>query len=422
MDLRPENSPYLRISHPTGQLCGRIELPGSKSESNRLLILWALFPGKLTIRGLSSADDTRLLHQILANKRLQGTVDCHMAGTAYRFLTAYYAATPGAHVLLTGARRMLERPIGPLVDALRQLGADVRYVGKEGFPPLEIRGNQLTGSQVSIDGTTSSQFITALMLIGCTLPQGLRIRIQGYPVSVPYLYLTASTLWHLGLKVEIRLPEIVLYPSQPREALVRVEPDWSSASYWYLLALLSRRTEVYLPGLRIPSMQGDSAVRGYFDQLGVETVFLGSGIRIFKKTKSPTHPFLLDLRDTPDLAQTLAVALAASGQRGMLTGLDTLPVKETDRLQALLNELTRCGAKAEGSTNVLHILSPIHLQPDQVIHTYGDHRMAMAFAPLALHKPIVIENPSVVAKSYPTFWEDLKKVGFVLESLHKPVQ
>ncbi|GCD77541.1 3-phosphoshikimate 1-carboxyvinyltransferase [Thermaurantimonas aggregans] len=418
MDLSPENSSYLRLWHSTGQLCGRIELPGSKSESNRLLILSAIYPDTLKIKGLSTADDTQLLQQILTSKQSLGSVHCRMAGTAYRFLTAYYAATPGAHVLLTGSDRMFERPIGPLVDALRQLGADIQYVGKEGFPPLEIKGTQLTGGLVTVDGSTSSQFITALMLIGCSLPLGLKIHIQGYPVSVPYIYLTASTLWQVGLKVDVRLPEIHLYPSSPKKSVVRVEPDWSAASYWYLMALLSQRAEIYLPGLRIPSMQGDSVVRGYFDALGVETVFLGSGIRIFKKTQSQNQSLQLDLRDTPDIAQTLAVALAAIGQSGTLTGLDTLPLKETDRLLALHNELTRCGARVESHTHSLTIRSSLHLKQNQLIHTYGDHRMAMAFAPLALLSPIVIQNPSVVSKSYPTFWQDLKKVGFSIEYLN----
>ncbi|MFN4299573.1 MAG: 3-phosphoshikimate 1-carboxyvinyltransferase [Thermaurantimonas sp.] len=415
MDILPLHARYVKVSHPTGRLIGRIPLPGSKSESNRLLILSALYPGTIQISGLSNADDTQLLSEILAAQRYQGRVDCRMAGTAFRFLTAFYAATPGTHVRLTGSERMLERPVGHLVDALRQLGADIRYLGREGFPPLEIRGRRLNGHQVAIDGTTSSQFITALMLIGCTLPSGLRIHIRGYPVSVPYIYLTASTLYQAGLKVDIRLPEIILYPSRPTKSRVHVEPDWSAASYWYLMALLSRQAELFLPGLRIPSMQGDSVVRGYFDALGVETVFLGAGIRIFKKSSEKSLLHHINLRDTPDLAQTLAVALAATGHSSCLTGLDTLPIKETDRIRALASELTHCGADVEGSTNQLTIHKGIDLRENLQIHTYGDHRMAMAFAPLALIRPIAIENPAVVTKSYPTFWHDLSRLGFNLE-------
>lgn len=414
MECNVEHAKHLIVAHPSGRLVGRVELPGSKSESNRLLILSALYPNALEIKGLSNAEDTRILREILTADRGDGEIYCHMAGTAFRFLTAYYAAKPGVCVTLTGAPRMCERPIGPLVDALRQLGADIRYAQREGYPPLEIKGLQLGGGEVIIDGSTSSQFISALMLIGCTLDVGLRIRITGYPVSVPYLYLTAGTLWQLGLKVDVRLPEIMLYPSQPQRSVVRVEPDWSSASYWYLMTLLSREAEIYLPGLRIPSMQGDSVVRGYFDALGVETVFIGSGIRIFKKDFHREEFLKLDLINTPDLAQTLAVALCAMGQKAILTGLDTLPIKETNRIHALAAELTRCGASVESGDNYLKINSAMSLSDNIRIRTYGDHRMAMAFAPLGLLQPVIVESPSVVAKSYPTFWSDLGAMGFDL--------
>lgn len=403
---------FVRITHPTGRVTGKILLPGSKSESNRLLILSALFSNSIHIEGLSTAEDTHLLKDILSKNLKEGTIDCRMAGTTYRFLTAYYATLPDACVVLTGADRMLKRPVGPLVDALWQIGADITYVSEYGYPPLLIRGKNLSGGQVEIDGTTSSQFISALMLIGCSLPEGLRIRIKGSPVSIPYLYLTASVLWQTGLRVDVRLPEIILYPSVPQKRSIRVEPDWSSASYWYLTVLLSRQAEIYLPGLRLPSMQGDASVRGYFETLGVETIFLGSGIRLRKAMTSGDNLFMADLKNHPDLAQTLAVALAAVGRPGLLTGLDTLPLKETDRIAALQNELIKCAVEVKTGAYSLEIRGKIQPKAPMQIHTYGDHRMAMAFAPLGLLYPIEIHNPGVVSKSYPTFWEDLRRVGF----------
>ncbi|MFN3951917.1 MAG: 3-phosphoshikimate 1-carboxyvinyltransferase [Thermaurantimonas sp.] len=403
---------FARVSHPTSRVIGKISLPGSKSESNRLLILSAVFSGTFRVDGLSTAEDTNLLKDILTQNLKEGTIDCRMAGTTLRFLTAYYAARPGCRVVLTGARRMQHRPIGPLVDALRQIGADIEYLSKPGYPPLLIRGTHLSGGQVEVDGSTSSQFISALMLIGCALPDGLRICIKGAPVSVPYIYLTAASMWQVGLRVDVRLPEILLYPSRPKKLTVRVEPDWSSASYWYLIALLSRKAEIYLPGLRLPSMQGDAAVRGYFEALGVETVFLGSGIRLRKSSVSGCDFFRADLRNNPDLAQTLAVALSASGRPGLLTGLDTLPLKETDRIAALHNELSKYAVNVRSENHSLEIRGKIQPVTHMQISTYGDHRMAMAFAPIGLLYPVEIQNPGVVSKSYPTFWADLRRVGF----------
>lgn len=408
---------FIRVFHPTGKVFGKITLPGSKSESNRLLILSALYSDVVTINGLSSAEDTVILSQILREGRMEGTIDCRMAGTTFRFLTAYYAAQPRAHVVLTGADRMLRRPIGPLVDALNKLGADIHYLQEHGYPPLEIHGRSLPGGATEIDGSTSSQFISALMLIGCSLPEGLRIRIKGHPVSIPYIYLTASTMWQVGLKVDVRLPEIVMYPSAPRKLVARVEPDWSSASYWYLIALLSRHAEVYLPGLRLPSMQGDAAIRGLFEALGVETISIGSGIRLRKVPVFNDDYFTADLRNNPDLAQTLAVALAAVGRNGLLTGLDTLPIKETDRIAALKCELIKCGVEVHDSRNSLEIIGRFSPPERLQISTYGDHRMAMAFAPLGLIHPVEIQDPGVVSKSYPTFWNDLNAMGFEVERL-----
>lgn len=415
MESEDKDTGFVHVLHPTGKVMGKISLPGSKSESNRLLILSAIYPNTIDISGLSSSEDTKLLHKIVTESVNEGIIDCRMAGTTLRFLTAYYSANPGSRVVLTGANRMLYRPIGPLVEALQQIGADIRYVSKSGYPPIEIRGKNLSGGQLEIDGSTSSQFISALMLIGCCLPDGLRIHIKGNPVSVPYIYLTASSMRGVGLDVEIRFPEIILHPSRPKRSKVLVEPDWSAASYWYLIALLSRQAEIYLPGLQIPSMQGDAAVRGFFETLGVETIFLGSGIRL-RKTLIPKNEFFTaDLKNNPDLAQTLAVALAAIGRAGLLTGLETLPIKETDRTAALKNELVKCGINVQIINHALEISGKIQPKTNLKITTYGDHRMAMAFAPLGMLNTVTIQHPQVVSKSYPTYWKDLEKVGFKLK-------
>lgn len=407
----------ISVFHPTGVIRTKIELPGSKSESNRLLILKALHNRELDIMGLSESDDTVLLQKILDNDLKEGVVDCHMAGTSYRFLLAYFASMPGCDVLLTGAPRMLERPIGPLVAALRNLGADITYMGKDGYPPVRIQGKDLTEHYVEIDGSTSSQFISALMLIGTKMKSGLHIRITGRQVSVPYIYLTASTLQRLGFHVSIQLPDITILPATIKVSRVRVEPDWSAASYWYLVALLSKEAEIFLPGLRIPSMQGDSALRGYFDMLGVETVYLGSGIRLFRNSMREinSEALFLNFIDTPDIAQTIAVALAASGIKGYLTGLNTLRIKETNRIEALVNELSKFSVQCEFGNDCIRLNGGFTFAENTLINTYGDHRMAMAFAPLGIFGKIFIEHPGVVSKSYPNFWSDLIHAGFLIQ-------
>lgn len=406
----------ISLFHPTGVIRAKIELPGSKSESNRVLILKALHNRDFTIEGLSDSDDTVLLQTILNKDVKKGVINCHMAGTAYRFLLAYYASKPGYDVLLTGAPRMLERPVGPLVAALRKLGADITYLGRDGYPPVRIQGKDLGKHYVEVDGSISSQFISALMLIGTKMKDGLRIRIVGQQVSVPYIYMTAATIQRLGLQVMVQLPDIFISPSTLKADKIRVEPDWSAASYWYSIALLSKKAEIFLPGLRIPSMQGDSAVRGFFDRLGVETVYLGPGIRLFKKSlhDCDSGELLLNFLDTPDLAQTLAVAISAKGVKAQLTGLKTLRIKETDRIEALIQELSKFSVQSRTGVDYIQISGGFSFKKHTKISTYGDHRMAMAFAPLGLMGEISIQNPGVVAKSYPKFWMDLTKAGFLI--------
>lgn len=403
------------VSHPTAKLIGRINITGSKSESNRALLLKALFLPTMNIQNLSESKDTQVLQTALRAQTKE--VNIGDAGTAMRFLTAYYAAQEGKEVVLTGSTRMQQRPIGLLVEALRNLGANIVYLEREGFPPLQISGTTLTGTEIEISGNVSSQFITALMLIAPVLKTGLTIKIKGFSVSTPYIYLTASLMNRLGFSIQVKGEHIYIQPVNHASLKqhLRIEPDWSSASYWFSMALLAKQAEVFLPYFREISMQGDAAVKGLFEPLGVEAIYLGNGYRL-KKIAAKNHKTIkLNLLHTPDLAQTLAVALSAVGQKATLNGLQTLTIKETDRLLALKTELEKFGAKIEISQNSLHIYEGIKPNKNGQIGTWGDHRMAMAFAPLALLNPVIIEAPEVVQKSYPGFWEDLKKIGFTLD-------
>ncbi len=409
----------LKISHPTGIIRGKISIGGSKSETNRLLILQDLSAHAFDISNASDSDDSKVLRSALAST--SQVIDCQMAGTAFRFLTAYFAQKQGREVILTGSERMKKRPIEPLVEALKSIGADIEYLGEIGFPPLKIKGKKLLDSEVEISASISSQFITALMLIAPTLPNGLTIHLKGYATSLPYLYLTSSLMQHLGYRVVMEMGKITLYPGAPCRSKVFVEPDWSSASYLFSMALLSKEAELYLPALRYPSMQGDSNMVGYLSAFGLEPVYIGSGYRIGKKEelKKLDVPLHFNLGGTPDLAQTLAVLLAALDIPARLEGLSTLKIKETDRIVALQNELQRLGAHLLCGDDFIEIKKGIPSKQKNLTHirTYNDHRMAMAFAPLALLFPIVIQNPKVVSKSYPNFWEHLIQLGFQLEEM-----
>ncbi len=405
----------IRLSHPSQKLTGRIAISGSKSESNRALVLKHLFLPGLEIRNLSDSQDTQVMQAAL--EKGTGTINIGDAGTAMRFLTAFFSVKQHAEVVLSGSPRMHERPIGVLVDALRAMGADIRYKGEPGFPPLVIKGKTLERESIAVSGGISSQFISALMLVAPRLSKGLTIYIKGFSVSAPYIYLTASIMNRLGFYVRIKGEEVYIEPFVPgTPGELVVEPDWSSASYWYSMALLAREAELFLPYFREVSMQGDAAVRGIFDSLGVLTIGLGNGFRLKKGKRQKQDVLRVDLLHTPDIAQTLAVALAAIGQRAELTGLQTLRIKETDRLVALKKELEKCGAHISITDNSLCIEKGIAPLDTPVFDTWGDHRMAMALAPLALLGPIEINHPEVVKKSYPAFWNDLERVGFEIVS------
>ena len=403
----------LSLQHPTRRIIGKIQVPGSKSEANRLLILKHLYEPGLQIGNLSQSRDTAYLLGALENGP-SDVVDVGDAGTAMRFLTAYYAIRPEAKVELRGTDRMHQRPIGVLVDALRHLGASIEYLQKDGFPPLRIRGRPLVCTEeIAVDTSVSSQFISALMMIGPAVEGGLRLSFRGLSVSAPYVYLTARLMRQLGFNLRIYGNGLEVMPGREKNALeqITVEPDWSAASYWFLLALLADKSEIYLPGFRQHSLQGDSYVSSLFEPLGVQSHYIGSGFRL-KKRAADKDEFSFNLLHNPDLAQTIAVALAAKNYRGSIAGLQTLRIKETDRLAALKTELEKTGAIIEIGDDYLEVKRGVQKVEGLLFNSYDDHRMAMALAPLALMGQITIEDPEVVQKSYGNFWQDLEKVKF----------
>jgi len=394
-----------------------IAITGSKSETNRLLILQALFPN-LTLQNSSVSDDSEVLKKALQIKR--GTVDIHHAGTAMRFLTAYFAFQEDCDVIVTGSLRMQERPIGILVDALRELGAVISYVKNEGFPPLKIKGKKITKKKVTIAANVSSQYISALMLMGASLENGLTISLDGKTTSVPYIKMTEALLKQLGIPCVFSENKIIIKSiTTVKDKEIVVESDWSSASYFYSIIALSEDTSVTLTSYKKGSLQGDSALATIYRSLGVETLFSSEENKItLKKNKEHVSNHLeFDLVDTPDIAQTIAVTCFGLGVACKLTGLHTLKIKETDRLLALKTELEKLGATVTITNDSLALKAPPDkIKPKEVaVNTYNDHRMAMAFAPLAIKLPIAINDPEVVSKSFPSFWETIVKVGIFSE-------
>ncbi len=381
-----------------------VSIPGSKSLSNRLLILGKLYGG-FTVENLSDAEDTQLLSQALTTH--SDFVDIHHAGTAMRFLTAYFAVQNGRQVILTGSDRMKQRPVKPLVDALQNLGAEISYLEQEGFPPLKIIGKKLEGGRVRIDAGISSQFVSALLLIAPALQDGLQIELNGEPTSRPYLEMTLSLLKQIGASVRFEGNKIEIENGIESKAdNFLVEGDWSSASYFYSLAAVGRGN-LRLKNLKKNSLQGDSALVDIYRQFfGVESNFIGEELQL-TPMKDFTFPdgVQLDMNACPDIAQTVAVTAAALPLHFEITGLHTLKIKETDRLQALQSELKKFGCETEITENSIRSLSYGMPEENIEVATYNDHRMAMAFAPFALKHPFQIEDPDVVAKSYPLFWE-----------------
>jgi 3-phosphoshikimate 1-carboxyvinyltransferase len=396
-----------QLAHHTGTVSGDVSVSGSKSESNRLLILQSAFPN-LTLRNLSNSDDTKYLGKALkGNEKL---VDISHAGTAMRFLTAFFAAQQGREVTLTGSQRMQNRPISILVDALRSLGADIRYEKNEGYPPLAIKGKQLEETRVRIQGNVSSQYISALLLMAPGLPKGLEVELTGKITSVPYIKMTLALLSDLGIVYSCQDNLISIKPkAQIQDRVITVESDWSSASYFYSLVALSETGKVSLSSYKKNSLQGDSSLVDIYKHFGVRTYFENDSI-ILEKENIELLPLELDLSDSPDLAQTIAVSCFGLGIACDLTGLHTLKIKETDRLVALQQELEKLGADISVTDKSLHLKAGSTINKDILIKTYDDHRMAMAFAPLALKVPIQIDEAEVVSKSYTDFWADFESV------------
>jgi 3-phosphoshikimate 1-carboxyvinyltransferase len=388
-----------------------IQLPASKSESNRALIIQALCLPRPTLHNLSEARDTQTMQRLLNSEAYE--LDVLDAGTTMRFLAAYCAAS-GREALLTGTPRMLERPIGPLVNALQQLGAPISYAVKDGYPPLKIEKNfQQQTERLSIRSDISSQFISALLMIAPSLPKGLKLELVGAISSRPYIQMTLDLMEHFGARWHWEGNTIEIAPGGYTPNEYSIEGDWSGASYWFSLVALADRAEIFLPDLRQNSLQGDKRVIEIMEKLGVGTRWEGNGVHLFKKEAQPTVE--QDFDDCPDLAQTIAVCCAAKGVTGRFTGLRSLRIKETDRIAALQNELGKIGATLleEKEGNGVWILTPSKALPKQVfINTYDDHRMAMAFAPLATKMEVAIEHPEVVNKSFPRFWEQIERAGF----------
>ena len=415
----------------------KVKITGSKSETNRLLLLQALYPN-ISLENVSNSDDSEVMESIIHNSQLPTVTlsavevpqlfNVHHAGTAMRFLTAYFAIQEGKEVILTGSSRMKERPIKILVEALQQLGAEIYYEENEGFPPIKIKGKKLTNNKVSLPANVSSQYISALLLIAPKLENGLELTLEGEITSIPYINMTLALLKEIGVETSFIENKITVKPLLTiNSKLLTIESDWSSASYWYSIVALSEiGTQITLSSYKQNSLQGDSALVEIYNNFGVETIFNNDNSITISKTSNlkldssecelAKQTLNFKLNNCPDIAQTIAVTCFGLGIGCHLTGLHTLKIKETDRLEALKNELTKLGANVSVTNDSLTLEPSEKINENISIKTYQDHRMAMAFAPLALKVPIIIEEAEVVSKSYPTFWDDLKSVGFTITS------
>ena len=432
------SSAGIKITAAKKKVSGTVHLTGSKSESNRALIMQAMSKGAVEVKNLSEAADTVTLLRILQplkvesgklkvesnadaqisnlKSQISNLIDIGPAGTAMRFLTAYYTLQNG-EVILTGSARMKQRPIGILVDALRELGAEIEYAEQDGYPPLIIRGPLKQKSEkVSIKGNISSQYISSLLLAAPLLEKGLELMIEGELTSKPYVEMTLAMLAQAGIKYTWK-ENIIRIPNQLyAKSTISVEPDWSAASYWYSIAALAEEAELFLPGLNGYSLQGDSKITEIMANFGITSQFKNGGVLIRKEYKKLERK-IFDFKECPDLAQTVIVICAALGHNATFTGMETLKIKETDRVNALQIELAKIGVKLIEKNQTYQLdCSERDLKKSIRIKTYDDHRMAMAFAPLALVlNQMEIEDHLVVEKSYPHFWKDLESVGYDIE-------
>ena len=403
----------IKIDHLSGRCEGSLRITGSKSETNRLLLLQALFKG-FKLENISNSDDSKVMQEALEST--SEVVDVHHAGTAMRFLTAYFSHLEGHEVVLTGSTRMQERPIKILVDALRSIGAYIVYEKVEGFPPIRIKGKKLLGGAISLPADISSQYISALLLLGPVLEKGLKLNLVGKITSIPYIKMTLKLLNNLGITTSFK-DQLIWVGSVKKIKRINqvVESDWSSASYFFSIVALAKKAKISLMSFKKSSLQGDIVLIDIYEQLGVSSRFEEDTLHLKKENKPLPNSIQLDLTKTPDIAQTIAVSCYGLGVGCDLVGLHTLKIKETDRLEALKVELTKLGATIKVTNESLHLSPDTNFIENCSISTYNDHRMAMAFAPLALKIPLKIEESSVVSKSYPDFWNDLRKLNFKIK-------
>jgi 3-phosphoshikimate 1-carboxyvinyltransferase len=401
------------ISKSDKTLKGSIVLPGSKSVANRALIIHALSYSPYPIENLSESDDTRVMEQVFNSNT--NVFDIGHAGTAMRFLTAFLSQIVGEWTI-TGSERMKQRPIGILVDALNKLGARIEYLENEGFPPLKIYGSHLKGCVLELDGSVSSQYISALLMIAPTIEDGLTLRLKNKIMSRPYIEMTLKLMEQFGVTYVWKGNEIRIAEQTYKACPFSVEADWSGASYWYQMAVMAEELDLELIGLTTDSLQGDAQIAKWFQELGIDTIATEKGSRLVKNGKSLPKNLNLNFMENPDVAQTFAVLCVMKQIPFHFTGLETLKIKETNRIAALQDELAKfCAQITEPAHGELSWDGTFKLEKQVVpeIETYHDHRMALAFAPACLvYGPVAILDPMVVTKSYPCFWEDLKKVGF----------
>jgi 3-phosphoshikimate 1-carboxyvinyltransferase len=393
----------------------QLNITGSKSETNRLLLLKALFPN-ITLANTSNSDDSEVMQKaLIGNDKI---VDIHHAGTAMRFLTAYFAVNEGREVIMTGSSRMQERPIKILVETLGQLGVEISYEKEMGYPPIRIKGKKVTASKVSLAANVSSQYISALLLVASKLENGLELTLEGEITSVPYIKMTLALLNDLDIQTSFEGNVIKVYPKESVESKeMVVESDWSSASYFFSLVALADAAKITLSSYKENSLQGDSELVSLYEKMGVKTIFQNNKMTLEKVAGFNYQDVNFELNNTPDIAQTIVVTCLGLGIGCHLTGLHTLKIKETDRLEALKIELTKLGANISVTNDSLTLKPSSTINHDIHIATYNDHRMAMAFAPLAIKVPIIIDDAEVVSKSYPDFWNDLKALNFQVSEL-----
>ena len=406
------------ISKKSKSIEGVLNISGSKSESNRLLALRA-FTSYFDIKNISDSDDTKvMLSAINSNKE---EIDIGHAGTAMRFLTSYFSSIENSSIVLTGSKRMRERPISILVDALRELEVEISYIEKEGYPPIRINGRQINNRHVNLPANVSSQYISSLMMLGISLKNGLVINLSTEITSLPYIEMTKKIIERIGGKVEINSNQILIDSFTKKNILDQsVESDWSSASYFFSMVALSNSSDLTLSTFYKDSIQGDSNLAEIYKNFGVKTTFSDNKINLSKYNNRIERKISLDLSDNPDLAQTIVLTCLGLGVDCDLYGLHTLKIKETDRLEALKSEILKFGVdQIDITDDSLHLQNNSILKSDIIIETYNDHRMAMSFAPLSIIFPIRINNPQVVTKSYVRFWDDIEKLGFKISKINR---